>query len=139
MKGAYVILFSLSDGLEVRVRSGKVFYFSPGFYAYCGSAKGSGGIERRVARHLKKEKKRHWHFDFLTTSGSFKLHSVWAFEGGSECVLFNLLLGVGDPVPGFGSTDCSCISHLLKVDIVGAQSILNSAGGKILTNFGEAK
>ncbi len=106
-------MFSLKENLTVRVRNGKTFELKKGIYCYCGSAMGS--LEKRVLRHLKRKKKPHWHIDFITTDSRFEPVEVWAFRDKEfECKLAESLKG-NEPVLGFGATDCSCKSHLLRL------------------------
>ena len=92
------------------------FTLEAGWYLYAGSANGSGGLKARISRHLRPEKRPHWHVDQLTMAASdiFAL----AFPNGSECELtaeLNEKSDFGFPLPGFGSSDCrSCTSHLLR-------------------------
>ena len=106
-------MFCLKGDLTVKVRSGKVFELKKGIYCYCGSAMGS--LEKRVLRHLKREKKPHWHIDFITTAKVFESVEIWIFkEKWFECELAESLKG-NEPVIGFGATDCSCESHLFRL------------------------
>ena len=103
----------MKGDLTVKVRSGRVFSLKKGVYCYCGSAMGS--LEKRVLRHLKREKKRHWHLDFITTDSRFEPVEVWVFrEKEFECRLAKSLEG-NEPVAGFGATDCRCKSHLFRL------------------------
>ena len=114
-KGTYCLVFSLSGSkeLKVKVKSGKTFLLSSGTYIYVGSAFGGGGLGKRVARHLSGCKNKHWHIDFLTVLPAFKALQVWLALGVKiECETAKVLHRTCVPVPGFGSTDCSCPSHL---------------------------
>lgn len=82
-----------------------------GDYLYCGSARGPGGLRARLARHMRRDKRPHWHVDQLTGAG--KLLGAWIEIGGSECALNEALAGLPFPLPGFGSSDCRrCVAHL---------------------------
>lgn len=109
LSGAYGLLLKLDVP-----RSG----FSPGSYLYCGSAKGPGGLRARLGRHLRDDKRPHWHIDRLADQ-----HSVFAVIGYfalAECEILrraSQALPSDFPVKGFGSSDCrSCPSHLLRLD-----------------------
>lgn len=116
-KGAYVLLFKLDLALEVTVRARRVV-LEPGTYAYCGSAMGPGGLDARIERHLRREKKVHWHVDQVTTQ--VPVLRVGTTSCLSECDLVKRLLqrSAGSiPVPGFGSSDCRvCASHFVKLE-----------------------
>lgn len=90
-----------------------------GTYLYVGSAMGSGGF-KRVERHCKLnrhgEGKCHWHIDYLLEAAD--LEKVWLIPTTEdlECKLaMKLNERLGDCVEGFGSSDCSCTSHLLRL------------------------
>lgn len=114
--GAYILVVRLAQPAIFNRAATAPHRFSPGWYAYAGSARGPGGIGARLARHLRSEKRPHWHIDQLTSSPQA---SVWGLPaaGASECDLVARLLSSGQfeaPCPGFGSSDCrDCRSHLL--------------------------
>lgn len=113
--GAYVLLIDLAAPFAGRF-AGRDFTLPPGRYAYCGSAKGPGGIAARVARHFRRDKKPHWHVDQLTIAA--RSTSALTFPTGSECALAARLVeaGASTPLPGFGSSDCRiCTAHLLAI------------------------
>lgn len=90
--------------------------FSPGWYVYNGSAQ--LGVEARVARHLSQTKKTKWHIDYLLPPAS--LAEVWVGDGAKEmecsCArAFLHLAGASIAVPGFGSSDCRCPGHLVRL------------------------
>nr|WP_204305143.1 GIY-YIG nuclease family protein [Desulfurobacterium thermolithotrophum] len=114
-KGTYCLVFKIDD-LKFKVRSGREFSLKSGYYIYVGSAFGSGGLRKRISRHLKKEKKKHWHLDFISTDSSFKAFEVWVIEDKKvECFLANSISKTEKTITGFGSTDCKCPSHLFRV------------------------
>ncbi|MEO2068654.1 MAG: GIY-YIG nuclease family protein [Desulfurobacteriaceae bacterium] len=114
-KGTYCLVFSIDD-VSLKVRSGKKFFLKKGTYLYVGSAFGSGGLKKRIQRHLKKDKKKHWHFDFVSAQDSFKALEVWIVENKRlECLLADFISKTEEPVFGFGSSDCKCLSHLFRV------------------------
>ncbi len=84
---------------------------APGLYLYCGSARGPGGLAARLARHMRREKRAHWHVDQLTCAGD--VLGAWVFPGGDECAVNATLEKFPTPLEGFGSSDCRhCRSHL---------------------------
>lgn len=85
-----------------------------GFFIYIGSAFGPGGLAARLGRHLNDNKKLRWHIDYLRAHTrpvrvSFavdqKLEHKWAQT-------LALHPDYTIPFPGFGSSDCQCVSHL---------------------------
>lgn len=115
--GSYVLVLRLADAVWLTVGKLGVFEFQPGRYLYCGSA--LGGLRARVGRHLRADKKAHWHIDYLNSSvAGASVEAVWWLEGRSkrECewaTAFGALPGASWPVAGFGSSDCRCDSHLV--------------------------
>ncbi|MEC9488190.1 MAG: GIY-YIG nuclease family protein [Halanaerobium sp.] len=104
----------LDKDREVKVGALGQFSFPAGFYYYCGSAQ--RGLEARIERHARREKRCHWHIDYLTCAA--KVNAAWAWnqprEG--ECYLSGKLLeqeGTGLAVKGFGASDCNCSGHLI--------------------------
>ena len=57
------------------MRRFKNVILEPGYYLYCGSAHGSGGLKGRVTRHLTGSFKKFWHIDFLKEC--LRLFEVW--------------------------------------------------------------
>ncbi len=112
--GAYALLIRLDDPLAVGF-GGQCSRLAAGWYAYAGSARGPGGVAARVARHLRHDKKPHWHVDQLTLSAGRVI--ALALADARECATAARLRDSGafaHVLPGFGSSDCSaCISHLL--------------------------
>ncbi|WP_297495710.1 DUF123 domain-containing protein [Thermococcus sp.] len=62
MKGSYFLVIKLDEEKTIRTK-GKTFELLPGYYVYVGSAMNS--LEKRVRRHFSREKKLHWHIDYL--------------------------------------------------------------------------
>jgi len=88
---------------------GEIF-FPGGYYAYVGSA--MGGLEARVKRHLRGDKKRHWHIDYLLEKASVIGVGICGVDGRTECSLAGALGSKCNSIPNFGSSDCGCRSHL---------------------------
>jgi sugar fermentation stimulation protein A len=87
-----------------------VYEFPRGYYVYTGSAR--QGMDARIRRHLSNKKRRHWHIDYLLEEGV--VEGVYYFDKG-ECEVSRevfSLSGAALIVRKFGSTDCSCPSHL---------------------------
>jgi len=116
--GAYVLVVDLAEPLDFSVAGGRTVRLEPGRYAYCGSARGPGGLAARLNRHLRAAKPVHWHVDHLTAAG--QIAGVGFRVNGRECDLFEeitRLPGVRIPVRGLGSSDCAnCAAHLAAVD-----------------------
>ena len=97
-----------------RTRIGKLgtLQLRPGYYLYVGSARGPGGINARVNRHRRRDKKRHWHIDYLRRHTA--LVEVWLQTGDSLEHGWAAALAARYPIamPRFGASDCRCNSHL---------------------------
>lgn len=110
LPGAYALLLRLDAPLAVRAGR-RAAVLAPGRYVYCGSARGPGGLRARLARHMRREKRAHWHIDQLTAAGV--VEGAWIEPGGAECALNARFGGLPIPLAGFGSSDCPrCRSHL---------------------------
>ena len=117
-KGSYCIVFFLENTTELQIGKFGSFSFSPGFYYYFGSAKGSGGLSARMMRHIVGGKKAHWHLDYLRPDLIF-YRAYFTNQINLECEWCQTVLhqnGFEVPIIGFGATDCksSCSAHLLS-------------------------
>lgn len=116
--GTYVLWFDVRDPLPVAVGRLGEHVFQPGVLAYVGSAHGPGGLRARLGRHLRAEKKPHWHVDALTMR--VQVTAIWLVRSPErlECTWARLLAGLSAssvPVTGFGASDCTCSAHLLTI------------------------
>jgi Uri superfamily endonuclease len=87
----------------------------PGWYLYVGSA--SRNLEARLRRHLRTEKRRRWHIDYLLTGAACEITEIWVGEGMAECRLAAHLLGrpeVTIPRSRLGAGDCRCPAHFFQ-------------------------
>lgn len=110
MNGSYVLLIKLKEDKTIQVgKLGKIS-FKKGLYVYAGSA--LNGLEQRIQRHLRSNKKMHWHIDYLLQYA--EVIDVFYKESNSreECIIANTLRKDFTLIPGFGCSDCSCKSHL---------------------------
>ncbi len=129
MKGSYVLLIKLPEEQVITVGRLKVLHFPDGYYAYVGSA--LGGFKSRLNRHLKGSKKFHWHIDYLLQKASINNIIICETKDRLECTMAQALSCQFDSIPGFGSSDCKCRSHLffaageMKQEIM---TIFNSLG-----------
>jgi Uri superfamily endonuclease len=123
-KGVYTILVNSSPIVLVNVGRLGRFEFS-GLYAYTGSAQGRGNssLNGRVSRHLRlrKEKRVRWHIDYLLAHPFVKVEgaalSTTTIKS-KECQVSKNIFDLAESLPparGFGSSDCSCESHLAKL------------------------
>ncbi|MEJ2395726.1 MAG: GIY-YIG nuclease family protein [Candidatus Thiodiazotropha sp.] len=92
--------------------------FLRGWYLYVGSAFGPGGVAARCRHHRQVSTRPRWHVDYLRAVAPLRaiwfshaeapLEHLWAARLGGE-------LGLQQPMPGFGASDCECASHLFFV------------------------
>jgi sugar fermentation stimulation protein A len=110
-RGVYLLVLRVEEPVEIPVPRIGSPVLEPGWYVYAGSAKAN--LEQRLARHLRKRKKLHWHIDHLSrAAASVRAFPVRTFHD-LECPLAQDIARHADgEVPGFGSSDCSCSSHL---------------------------
>ena len=113
--GTYILVLRLER--EIFVEAGKLgrVGLDAGWYAYCGSAFGPGGVAARCRHHRKVSARPHWHVDYLRAVA--QLEQIWfshlperlehAWAG-----LLGASRGARAIHPGFGSSDCRCVTHL---------------------------
>ncbi len=116
MIGSYCLVLSVKRDLNIRVGSLGLLFFPKGLYVYVGSA--LNGIMQRVNHHLRRAKPLHWHIDYLTINPNVDIVKVFFKESSvsEECFIANKVSSHGFNVPGFGSSDCGCESHLFFVN-----------------------
>lgn len=106
----YVLMLYLPASRRIRIGRRGFRMFEKGIYFYVGS--GGRSPLKRIARHVRKRKRKFWHIDFLTVEsrviGAFMLESNVSLE----CTLARALRDRFTPVPRFGASDCRCGSHL---------------------------
>ena len=131
-RGTYVLVVDLPQPTTLEVGALGDLEFDAGPYAYVGSAFGPGGFGR-IDRHRElargerdarrrsnaptrspslRSRDRHWHIDYLLGHDATRLEAAFAYpDADRECELATSL--PGDPVDGFGASDCDCPGHLL--------------------------
>ncbi len=115
MKGIYVLIISVDKDTAASIGAFPEIKFDKGLYAYVGSAQTN--LEKRVARHLSRTKRRFWHIDYLLGMDSVSVLKVLQKKGprSEECKFAKKLDKRGSAIVGFGSSDCMCKSHLFKL------------------------
>lgn len=118
--GTYTLVLSLPEPATIEVGALGVHAFDDGWYAYTGSALGTGGFAR-VDRHRAlasgERAVRHWHVDYLLCHPASTIESVVETPGEDvECDVATQIGEPapidGEPIPRFGASDCDCRSHL---------------------------
>lgn len=114
--GSYALI--LEVGAPFDLTAGKLGLLSgkAGYYVYCGSAFGPGGIQARTSHHRNHSQRPHWHIDYLKTVAAiteiwYTCDTVKREHDWIDILLNDHSLSI--PFKGFGSSDCTCSSHLL--------------------------
>ncbi len=111
--GSYLLWLYLRQQHELDVGRLGRFRCRRGWYLYCGSAGGPGGLRARLSHHLRPLRRLHWHIDYLRQIA--ELRSIWLCQRVNTEHLWSELLQqhkILAPIAGFGSSDCACASHL---------------------------
>ncbi len=129
--GVYTMILQVKENLSLRIGSLGQIDLGAGKYLYTGSALGSGGLDSRLARHLRKEKRVFWHIDYLTVNryaavrGLVKARCLRRMECSVNSMLLSQLSVM--PIPRFGSSDCGkCSGHLLWAGDTGLDVLIKS-------------
>jgi sugar fermentation stimulation protein A len=110
-RGAYFILLELPAAQTFEVGALGELDLRAGFYVYVGSA--MRALSKRVERHRRRRKQRHWHIDSLRERALF--HEALPIRGSErlECELAAAVRAKADwTVARFGASDCGCGGHL---------------------------
>jgi len=112
MNGAYLLVMELPEHTTIMLGKQGRIHFEKGWYVYVGSA--LNGLDQRIQRHLRREKKIHWHIDYLLPLT--KNISVYFKENNQkeECAIASCFERNFSSIPGFGCSDCTCASHLFS-------------------------
>ena len=97
----YILFIYLDIDSNIVIGQLGSYHFLKGSYAYVGS--GKKNINKRIERHLKKEKKFFWHIDYFLQRAEVK--DIWVGEKEESEVARILETELEIPVYGFGSTD----------------------------------
>ncbi|UCD71468.1 MAG: GIY-YIG nuclease family protein [Syntrophobacterales bacterium] len=108
--GIYLLMIRLYGRRLIQIGGLGYRFFHRGSYGYVGSAKRR--MNSRLNRHLKDGKRLHWHIDYLLQYAEIEVVVYGQCHSDKECMLAKELSHVFQCLPGFGSTDCKCTSHL---------------------------
>ncbi len=110
-RGSYLVILKLGEGKAIAIgKIGKIV-FPTGYYIYVGSA--MTNLTARVERHRRLRKNHHWHIDYLRQEAEFETALPVRSSVSLECPMAEAMKKIADwEIPGFGSSDCSCPSHL---------------------------
>ena len=123
--GTYVLVIELPAPVTIEIGALGSLSFTSGLYAYVGSA--MKGLRQRIARHLCRDKKMHWHIDYFLREAT--VTRVWhASHQQRECEIAASLASSFAAVKGFGCSDCRCLSHLFYGSQAGLSHELEALG-----------
>jgi Uri superfamily endonuclease len=113
--GTYALVVFSGERLSLQIGRLGTYEFTPGFYIYVGSA--LRGLKSRLNRHLNSEKLLHWHIDYLLLHA--RITEIWYSMSSDrlECTWNAIVVGLSGAmpfIPGFGSSDCGCRTHLTR-------------------------
>lgn len=113
--GTYALILTPNSSKPLKIGKLGMLQVRSGFYIYVGSAFGPGGLRARIAHHTKISSRPRWHIDYLRTV----THLIELWYSYDSCPrehqwadIIAGARGITVPFPGFGSSDCSCKSHL---------------------------
>jgi len=114
--GVYHLVLRLRRARTIQVGRLGRFEFGAGYYVYTGSA--MSGLEARLARHRRQRKKLWWHIDYLLRQAELVDVVAVPTQRREECERNRWVLslpGAGVVAPGFGASDCNCVTHLVRL------------------------
>ena len=113
--GVYALWLRIAEPLVLAVGRLGELGLPAGYCVYVGSALGPGGLRARVAHHARLAVRPHWHIDYLRCHAP--LTAVWyspnPVRREHQWAAIFQELGGWAPLPGFGTSDCHCLAHLL--------------------------
>lgn len=112
-KGNYCLIISNKRDSTIKIGARGMMLFKKGYYVYVGSALNS--LNKRIERHISKEKKKHWHIDYFLLDKNTELNEViFTYSTKKiECDISNEInKNSNGYVELFGCSDCNCVSHL---------------------------
>ena len=114
VKGSYILIIKMAREQTIITGGLGSIAFNSGYYAYVGSA--MNGLKPRLDRHLNKNKRNHWHIDYLLSKAAITKIIIAGSETSIECQITQMLNRYYPAVNGFGSSDCRCPGHLFFAD-----------------------
>jgi Uri superfamily endonuclease len=112
--GTYALILRCTRTRTIRIGRLGPLILKSGWYAYVGSAFGPGGLQARIAHHARRAVRPHWHVDYIR--GHTALEAVWYACGARSehewAAAISTMSGATIALPGFGSSDCRCPTHL---------------------------
>ena len=114
-RGNYLLILHLDVDRQIEVGAMGAVFFKKGYYIYVGSAKRN--LSQRVNRHLRRRKKFFWHIDYLREHADACSAIPIRSSVNLEHELAKSLGAIAAwQIRGFGSSDCSCPTHLFGLE-----------------------
>jgi len=110
MKGTYILMMELNGDCSIEIGKQGNIPFKQGWYCYIGS--GFNGLEQRIKRHMRLEKKTHWHIDYFLKEAALQNVFIKESNEKEECIVARNFSKRFTGIPFFGCSDCRCQSHL---------------------------
>ena len=115
LPGTYALILQADHRRVVRIGRLGQLAVEPGCYVYVGSALGPGGVRARVGHHTRLATRPHWHIDYLRRAAALR-HVWYSYDSVRRehawADIFAHMRGASIPLPGFGASDCACLTHL---------------------------
>jgi Uri superfamily endonuclease len=105
-----VLIIQLQRDRAITVGALGELEFETGAYAYVGSA--LSGLDARIDRHLRDDKRLHWHIDYLLQHADVVDVVRVQSDRRLECRIAGRLAERVKLVERFGCSDCDCAGHL---------------------------
>jgi sugar fermentation stimulation protein A len=115
-RGSYLLILKLREGKTITIGKMGDILFPPGYYIYVGSA--MINLTARIERHKRLRKKLHWHIDYLRQEADFETVLPIRSSLSLECLIAGKMKKMAHwTIPGFGSSDCACPTHLFGLGL----------------------
>lgn len=112
--GSYILILRIPNDITIAVGSLGHVFFPRGYYMYIGSSKLN--LTKRIERHLRKRKKYFWHIDYLRDHAAACIALPIRSNALLEHDVASAISRIANwSVPGLGSSDCSCETHLFAM------------------------
>lgn len=110
-QGDYMLILQLKEDMDIVIGAQGCHPFPKGYYVYVGSARRN--LSKRLARHMHLRKRMHWHIDYLRQKALVTAVIPVRTADDLEHDIAYAVENISDwRIDRFGSTDCSCPSHL---------------------------
>ncbi len=115
--GIYILELYSPFSFNLSIKKFKEYELPPGYYYYIGSAQKN--LFQRLSRHFRRDKKVHWHIDYLTTNKKIILEEAYIIYNASKneeeflASKFPTFFNTEILLKGFGNSDTKrTITHL---------------------------